>query len=67
MLELVEEHASGTYRAVVLVRLRWAVYVLLCFQKKSTRGVRTAVRDVHLVRSRLRAALEDHEARYGTS
>jgi len=67
VLELVEEHVSGAYRTVVLVRLRRAVYVLHCFQRKSTRGIRTAVRDVELVRSRLRAALEDHEARYGTS
>ncbi len=67
VLELVEEHGSGTYRTVVLVRFRRAVYVLHCFQKKSTRGIRTAARDVALVRERLRVARQDHEVRHGTS
>lgn len=35
--------------------------------KQSTRGTRTATRDVALVRERLRAAREDYEARHGTS
>ncbi len=67
VLELVEEHGSGTYRTVVLVRFRQAVYVLHCFQKKSTHGIRTAARDVALVRERLRVARQDYEVRHGTS
>ncbi len=67
VLELVEEHRGGAYRAVVLVRFRQAIYVLHCFQKKATRGIRTAARDVAIVGVRFRAAREDYEARHGTS
>lgn len=67
VLELVDEHPSGAYRVVLVVRFRRAVYVLHCFQKKSTRGIRTPAREVALVRERLRAAQADYEARYGTS
>jgi phage-related protein len=47
------------------VRFREAVYVLHCFQKKSTRGIRTARTDIDLIARRLRVAQQDHEARYG--
>ena len=45
MLEIVESHDGDAYRAVYTVRFAKAVYVLHVFQKKSTRGVRTAKRD----------------------
>jgi phage-related protein len=41
---------------VYWVKLGDAVYVLHCFQKKSTRGIKTAQRDIETVRSRLRAS-----------
>lgn len=63
--ELVEPDASGTYRAVYVVRLASAVYVLHAFQKKSPSGVRTARTDVALIAQRLRAAEEDYEVRHG--
>lgn len=65
VLELVEDFRGDTFRAVYTVRFALAVYVLHCFQKKSPSGVRTAQDDVDLIRSRLRAAQEDYEARYG--
>lgn len=65
VLEIVEDDASGTYRALYTVRFRKAVYVLHAFQKKSPSGARTARQDVVLIGERLRAAKEDYEARYG--
>lgn len=47
------------------MRFERAVYVLHCFQKKSTRGVRTAKTDVDLIERRLKAAKTEYEAQYG--
>lgn len=63
--EIVEDDASGTYRAVYTVRFGEAIYVLHAFQKKSPSGIRTARRDIELVEERLKAAKRDYEARYG--
>ena len=65
VFEIVEDHRSGTYRAVYTVRFREAVYVLHAFQKKSPSGIRTARLDVDLVAKRLKAAKDDYEVRYG--
>ena len=63
--ELVEGHRGDAFRIVYTVRLEKAVYVLHCFQKKSTSGVRTAKRDISLIHDRLRTAQADYEVRYG--
>ena len=65
VLEIVENDAAGTYRAVYTVRFEKAVYVLHAFQKKSPSGVRTAKHDVRLIEGRLKAARDDYEERYG--
>ncbi|HTQ57598.1 MAG TPA: type II toxin-antitoxin system RelE/ParE family toxin [Bryobacteraceae bacterium] len=65
VLEIVEDHAGGTFRAVYTVRFAQAVYVLHAFQKKSPQGVKTARTDVELVSLRLRKAQVDYEERYG--
>ncbi len=64
VFELVEDFRGDTYRAIYTVRFRSAVYVLHAFQKKSPSGIRTDRRDVELIRSRLRWAQEDYEARF---
>ena len=56
VLEVVEDEAGSTYRAVYTVRFQNAVYVLHCFQKKSTRGIATPKPDLDLIRERLKAA-----------
>jgi phage-related protein len=38
VLEVVEEDAGGTYRAVYTVKFAEAVFVLHCFQKKARAG-----------------------------
>src|SRR5258706_14807252 len=61
VLEIVEDDAAGTYRAVYTVRYEKAVYVLHAFQKKSPSGIRTARTDARLIESRLKAARDDYE------
>jgi len=65
LVEVTDDHASGTYRAVYLARLANAVYVLHVFQKKSTRGIATPKHVVRLIKTRLRWANE-HARREGT-
>ncbi len=65
VIELIEDDRGGTYRAVYTVRFHEAVYVLHVFQKKSPSGIRTARHDVRLIESRLNAARDDYEDRYG--
>jgi phage-related protein len=65
VFELVEGYDGDAYRAVYTVSFREIVYVLHAFQKKSPKGIKTARGDIQLVKARLRAAQQDHEARYG--
>lgn len=65
VLEIVEDDAAGTYRALYTVRFAKAVYVLHAFQKKSPSGIRTARTDVRLIEERLKTAQRDYEERYG--
>lgn len=64
VLEVVEDHAGDTCRAIYTVRFERAVYVLHAFQKKSSRGIKTARTDIELVRKRLRAASEHYESNF---
>lgn len=56
VLELVENDAGGTYRAVYTVRFASAIYVLHVFQKKSKRGGQTPQPNMDLIRERLKRA-----------
>lgn len=56
VLEVVEDDAGGTYRAVYTVKFAEAVFVLHCFQKKSRRGIATPKEDMDIVRARLKVA-----------
>jgi len=56
VLEIVEDCKGETYRAAYTVKLANAVYVLHCFQKKSTQGIATPKPDMDLIRERLKAA-----------
>jgi phage-related protein len=61
VLELIEDDAGGTYRAVYTVSYSSAVYVLHVFQKKSKRGKQTSQHDIDLIRERLKRASEIHK------
>ena len=70
VLEVVENDAGGTYRAVYTVRFDEAVFVLHCFPKKSKRGDKTPKEDIEIIRTRLKVAelvakeLRDEEANH---
>lgn len=63
VLEVVEDYAGDTYRAVYTVTLGSAVYVLHVFQKKSKHGIGTPQHVMDLIRARLQAARRMHEGR----
>jgi phage-related protein len=60
ILEIIEDHAGDTYRAVYTVRLAGRIYVLHVFQKKSKAGIKTPKPEIELIRSRLKRAKEEH-------
>ena len=56
--EIAREHTGDAYRAVYVVNLGDLVYVLHCFQKKSTQGIKTPKKEIDLIRRRLNMAKE---------
>jgi phage-related protein len=56
IIELVRDHADGTFRFVYTVRFEDVVIVLHAFQKKSKKGIETPKQDIDLIRSRLKLA-----------
>ena len=60
-------HDEGrrTFRAVYVVKLADAVYVLHAFCKKSKHGMKTPQRELDLLERRLKAALRHWEEHYG--
>lgn len=56
VLEVIEDDAGGTYRAVYTLKFEEAVFVLHCFQKKSKRGIGTPKADMDIIRARLKIA-----------
>lgn len=56
VLEVVEDDAGGTYRAVYTVKFEEAVFVLHCFQKKSKSGITTPKEDMNIICARLKVA-----------
>ena len=67
VLEVVDDFAGDTYRAVYTVTLSTAVYVLHAFQKKSRRGIATRRQDLDLIRQRPQWARKIHADLLATS
>lgn len=61
-LEIVEDHDGNTYRAVYTAKFRGVIYVLHAFQKKSKTGIATPVKEIAVIKRRLRLAAERHAA-----
>ena len=61
--ELCEDHNGNTYRTAYIAKMKDRIYVLHCFQKKAKRGIATPVRDIELIKSRLKLATDDHKKR----
>ena len=58
VLEVVERDNDSTYRAVYTVKFGDAVYVLHCFQKKSSKGIATPKPEMNIIKERLKVAKE---------
>jgi phage-related protein len=56
VVEVMKDFRGDTFRAVYTLRHEGAVYVLHAFQKKSKTGRATPLRDMQLIRQRLREA-----------
>ena len=56
VVEIIKDHRGDTFRAVYTLRYAGAVYVLHTFQKKSKIGRETPLRDMELIKQRLREA-----------
>lgn len=65
VLEIVEDHRSGTYRAVYTIRFKKAIYVLHVFQKKSKRKIATPKEDMDLIEERLKRAGREYKETFG--
>ena len=63
VLEIVVSHHGNAWRAVYTVRFLDAIYVLHVFQKKSTKGIATPQRVIHLIKQRLADAVRDSRER----
>lgn len=64
VIELLDDDASGTYRAVYTVRMSQVVFVLHVFQKKSKHGIETPKQDMELIKNRLKLAQQIYKERY---
>ena len=64
-VELIEDFAGDSYRAVYTVRFATALYVLHAFKKKSKQGRKTPQSDIDLIKRRLKDAERDYAQRYG--
>lgn len=57
VLEIVTRYDGNTFRTVYAVQIGQRVYVLHAFQKKSPTGIKTAQKDIDLIKSRYTQAL----------
>ncbi len=61
ILEIRVVHHGDAFRAIYTVRIGNDIWVVHCFQKKSTRGVKTPKREIDVIRSRLNWLKEMYE------
>ena len=58
VFEIATRFDSDTYRTVYAVQIGADIYVLHAFQKKSPKGIKTAKKDLDLIKSRYKQAIE---------
>ncbi|MEQ1802446.1 MAG: type II toxin-antitoxin system RelE/ParE family toxin [Gammaproteobacteria bacterium] len=58
VLEIALPHRGDAFRVVYAVQLASDIWVVHAFQKKSTSGIRTARRDIDLIRKRIQRIRE---------
>lgn len=52
--EIVSDHDKNAYRAIYIVNVGEAVYVLHAFQKKSKKGIATPKEEIEVIKERLK-------------
>ena len=62
IVEVVDDFRGDTYRTVYTVSFTDVVYVVHAFQKKSKQGRKTPIRELNIVRARLKRAKEHHDS-----
>jgi phage-related protein len=63
VLEIIASQHGNAWRAVYTVRFQDVIYVLHVFQKKSTKGIATPIREIDLIKRRLAEAARDYRER----
>ena len=58
VLEIVQRGRDSTFRTLYTVEFKEAVFVLHCFKKKSTEGIKTPKKEVDLIHSRYKQAID---------
>ncbi len=58
VFEIVTRFDSDTYRTVYVVQISNCIYVLHAFQKKSPKGIKTAQKDINLIKKRYKEAIQ---------
>ena len=58
VFEIVTRFDTNTYRTLYAVQVGESLYVLHAFQKKSPKGIKTAGKDVNLIKQRYKRAVE---------
>jgi phage-related protein len=64
ILEVADDFDGDTFRAVYTVKFAGVVYVLHAFQKKSKRGIATPLREIELIKARLKRAEKHFNSSY---
>lgn len=57
VMEIVSDYDTNTFRAVYATKISEKIYVLHCFQKKSTHGIATPKKELDLIGQRLNEAI----------
>jgi len=58
VFEIITRFDSDTYRTIYAVQIGDCIYVLHAFQKKSPQGIKTAQKDIDLIKKRYQQAVE---------
>lgn len=58
VFEIVTRFDKDTFRTVYAVQLGQRLYILHAFQKKSPKGIKTAQKDIELIKKRYKQAVE---------
>ena len=64
VIKIIDDFDKDTYRAAYTIKLESAIYVLHAFKKKSSTGIKTPQKNIDLIKTRLKAAVEHHDKTY---